>query len=88
MIRNFVRLLILVLVIVVFRSLIGMITRAVSQAMTPRSPKEQSARSAGELKKDPVCGTFVPVVSSVTKEVDGKLVHFCSVACRDKFRVA
>jgi YHS domain-containing protein len=40
------------------------------------------------LKKDPVCGTFVSVDASVTKRVHGELVHFCSPACRDKYRVA
>jgi YHS domain-containing protein len=44
--------------------------------------------TGGELKKDPVCGTFVSVDASVTKRVHGELVHFCSPACRDKYRVA
>jgi YHS domain-containing protein len=44
--------------------------------------------TGGELKKDPVCGTFVSVDASVTKRVKGELVHFCSPACRDKYRVA
>jgi YHS domain-containing protein len=42
----------------------------------------------GELKQDPVCGTFVPTATSVKQTVNGELVHFCSVACRDKFKVA
>jgi YHS domain-containing protein len=44
--------------------------------------------TSGELKKDPVCGTFVSVDASVTKRVNGELVHFCSPACRDKYRAA
>ena len=44
--------------------------------------------TGGELKKDPVCGTFVSVEVSVTKRVGGETVHFCSAACRDKYRVA
>jgi len=36
--------------------------------------------TGGELKKDPVCGTFVSVDASVTKRVHGELVHFCSPA--------
>jgi YHS domain-containing protein len=42
----------------------------------------------GELKKDPVCGTFVSSEASVTKRVNGETLHFCSLACRDKYRVA
>lgn len=44
--------------------------------------------SGGELKKDPVCGTYVSTAVSVTRSVDGHLVHFCSKECRDKYRVA
>ena len=46
------------------------------------------AGNGGELRKDPVCGTYVAENASVKKVVDGKPVHFCSAACRDKFRAA
>jgi len=45
-------------------------------------------RSGGELKKDPVCGTYVAAGVSVTKMVNGETLHFCSAACRDKYRTA
>ena len=41
----------------------------------------------GELKKDPVCGTYVSPDASVTKRIDGQMIYFCSTACRDKYRV-
>jgi len=44
--------------------------------------------AGGELKKDPVCGTYVSADTSVTKRVDGQTLHFCSPACRDKYRAA
>lgn len=41
--------------------------------------------AAGEMVKDPVCGSYVDVASSV-KVRDGKIVHhFCSYDCREKF---
>ena len=40
----------------------------------------------GELKKDPVCGTYVSTGASVTRTVDGHVLHFCSKECRDKYR--
>jgi YHS domain-containing protein len=43
-------------------------------------------RAGGELKKDPVCGTYVAAASAITREVDGEVLHFCSKACRDKYR--
>jgi len=44
--------------------------------------------AGGELKKDPVCGTYVSADTSVTKRINGQTVHFCSPACRDKYRAA
>jgi YHS domain-containing protein len=42
----------------------------------------------GELKKDPVCGTYVSTGASVTRTVNGQVLHFCSKECRDKYRAA
>jgi len=53
-----------------------------------RPPKQESPMQASELKKDPVCGTYVSTAASVTRTVNGKVVYFCSVECRDKYRVA
>jgi len=43
---------------------------------------------SGELKKDPVCGTYVSTATSVTRTVHGQVLHFCSKECRDKYLVA
>jgi YHS domain-containing protein len=55
-------------------------------------PTPEQARpnvvAGGELKKDPVCGTYVSAGASVTRTVNGQLVHFCSKECRDKYRAA
>ncbi len=40
----------------------------------------------GELMKDPVCGTYVAAGSSVTRKVDGEILHFCSASCRDQYK--
>jgi YHS domain-containing protein len=44
--------------------------------------------AGGDLKKDPVCGTYVSTSASVTRTVNGELLHFCSKECRDKYRAA
>jgi YHS domain-containing protein len=49
----------------------------------PAAPREQLG---GELKQDPVCGTFVAVSSSIKRTVKGEVIHFCSTACRDKYQ--
>ncbi len=38
-----------------------------------------------EMKKDEVCGTFVPENQALTCHHDGELRYFCSKECRDKF---
>ncbi|MDL2266864.1 transcriptional regulator [Desulfovibrio sp. OttesenSCG-928-G15] len=41
--------------------------------------------AAGEMVKDPICGTYVETDSSI-KVRDGNAVHhFCSYDCRQKF---
>ena len=52
----------------------------------PTQPPPVSA--GGELKKDPVCGTYVSTAVSLTRSVNGQVVHFCSKECRDKYRAA
>jgi YHS domain-containing protein len=47
-----------------------------------------SVSPGGELKKDPVCGTYVSADTAVTKRINGQTVHFCSPACRDKYYAA
>ena len=51
-------------------------------------PREPSVVSGGELKKDPVCGTYVSTALSVTRTVNGQLLHFCSKECRDRYHAA
>jgi len=48
----------------------------------PRSP---SGGTVGELKKDPVCGTFISTQTAFQKSVHGETYYFCSQECRDKF---
>lgn len=51
---------------------------------TTRSRRAQKA--AVKLVRDPVCGTYVLPARSVTLSAGGRLLHFCSAACRDTYR--
>jgi YHS domain-containing protein len=86
----FIRFLIPLFVILIVRSLIKAIAKSFSAVMNgPAQPESRQADdfpAGGELKKDPVCGTYVSPGAAVTKRVAGEIVHFCSVACRDKYR--
>jgi YHS domain-containing protein len=41
--------------------------------------------AGGELKRDPVCGTYVSTSLGWSLVVRGEPVYFCSKECRDKF---
>ena len=79
-----------IFVIAVVRMIAGTLARGVSelfQEETAASKKAQSppATGGGALKRDPVCGTYVPVDNSVRKSVNGEVLYFCSPDCRDKY---
>jgi YHS domain-containing protein len=50
-----------------------------------RAREASKPRGAEELKKDPICGTFVAASAAVRLERKGQVHYFCSTACRDKF---
>jgi len=85
-VRLVVPLIILFLVRAVLRSLFTAFRSAPAPQTSERRPP--SVPAGGELKKDPVCGTYVSTAASVTRTVDGSVVHFCSKECRDRFRVS
>lgn len=51
------------------------------------APRNQrpSVPAGGELKKDPVCGTYVSTLTGITTKNKGELVYFCSEECRKKY---
>jgi YHS domain-containing protein len=51
---------------------------------TDASPQPPPVVAGGELKKDPVCGTYVSTSLAVTRTVKGEMLYFCSKECRDK----
>jgi YHS domain-containing protein len=54
----------------------------------PAARRAPTVTAGGELKKDPVCGTYVSTAVSLTRNVGGQVVYFCSKECRDKYRAA
>jgi YHS domain-containing protein len=45
----------------------------------------QGGVAARRLVRDPICGMHVAEVLAVPLREGGELVHFCSMACRDKY---
>jgi uncharacterized protein len=38
-----------------------------------------------EMKRDPVCGTFVPVNQAIKEKINNTVYFFCSEECKQKF---
>jgi YHS domain-containing protein len=53
-----------------------------------QAPQPPAVPAGGELKKDPVCGTYVSTSGSLSRTVNGQVVYFCSPQCRDRYEVA
>jgi YHS domain-containing protein len=53
-----------------------------------RQPEAPPVPVGGELKKDPVCGTYVSAATALQEKVKGEVLYFCSKDCRDKYRQA
>ena len=92
MIRTVLYLLIAIFLITFLRYVIGIIGKVLSDLfLSPGAgrsgakPASSRPQAAGELKRDPVCGTFVAEAASIKKTVNGREIHFCSAACRDKY---
>ena len=85
MIRAVGYLLLAIFLITLLRYVIGTVMKGLSDLVQPRESR-RPVELAGELRKDPVCGTFVSTATSLKKTVRGEVVHFCSSACRDKYK--
>jgi YHS domain-containing protein len=87
-----------VLILGAARALVGVLRKGLgelfSNSDSNRGPSPQAPPRAdqvqlgGELKKDPVCGTFISTATSIKKSVGGQTLHFCSKECAEKYRAA
>jgi YHS domain-containing protein len=92
MFRIIFELLLTVVVLTVLKSIVGIVLRGFAQAMKPGSgapgaPPRPAGQVplTGELKKDPVCGTYIAAATSLKEKVGGQILYFCSTECRDKY---
>ena len=90
MIRALAYLIASLLVISVVRSIIGIVLKGFADLFHPEAAPQKGPRmpvvpAGGELRKDPVCGTFISAATAIQKRVKGEIYYFCSPECRDKF---
>jgi YHS domain-containing protein len=75
-----------ILLLGILRTVLGFFGQLFTNATVgPERPASRAPASPQTLKKDPVCGTFVPPSQELQKVKDGQTYYFCSAACRDKF---
>jgi YHS domain-containing protein len=80
------RVILFAVAISVIRAVVGFVQRAFSGSRTPPPVVRGTAGAAATmLQQDPVCGTYVAVDSSLKRVVNGRVLHFCSAECRDKY---
>jgi YHS domain-containing protein len=83
------RLILFAIAISVIRSVVSFVQRAFSGSRSASQPPPVVRGNTGTattmLQQDPVCGTYVAVDSSLKRVVNGRVLHFCSAECRDKY---
>jgi YHS domain-containing protein len=89
MFRFLLFLLAFIFIVPILRSVVGSVVHLFGNWVAGPAAQRAKARPAvpagGELKKDPVCGTYIAALTSVKKTVGGEVVHFCSPECRDRY---
>jgi hypothetical protein len=87
MFRLLIYALLAILVLTAIRMFARVLTKGVGELFqaTAGPPEKPQPPAGGPLKRDPVCGTYVPADNSVRKVVDGETVYFCSPECRAKY---
>jgi len=81
----------LLALILVIPTLLRFLLSLFRALLAPARPASSDSRSRsadiplrGELKRDPVCGTYVSTATSLKKTINGEVIHFCSEECRAK----
>ncbi len=54
--------------------------------MADRPTPEAVEPPGEETYRDPVCGTYVAEADAVIGRHEGERIHFCSMACLEKYR--
>ena len=92
MFRVIVYLLITIFLISIVRAVVGVILKGFAELVSPNRQRQATGRSpggeiplTGELKKDPVCGTYTAAATSIKQSFGKETLYFCSPQCRDKY---
>jgi hypothetical protein len=84
MLRAVLEFVFILLAVRAFWRLVGGIIQGVTKQQPPHDMR--APERPVPMVRDPVCGTFVLPDRAVTLSDGRQRVHFCSIACRDKYR--
>jgi YHS domain-containing protein len=59
-----------------------------TRASTSKQESGKSGVKMGRMEKDPVCGMYVDVATSVVATFEGMPKYFCSTECLNKYKKA
>jgi len=93
MFRVIIYLLLTIFLITIVRAVMGVVLKGFAELLTPNQQQRQQTASranaeiplTGELKRDPVCGTFTSTATSIKQTFGKETLYFCSPQCRDKY---
>ncbi len=95
MVRFVVYLFLSIFVISIARALIRAVLQGfaslfqTAQSSPVRQPHPPSSIPlTGELKRDPVCGTYTVEAHAIRHTINGQTLYFCSSRCRDEYLAA
>lgn len=95
MFRTVLYLLLAVVLISLLRSVIGIVSKAMTSflntsadSQNPASPTGDTHQLGGDLHRDPVCGTYVAESTPHQRRLSGQTFYYCSESCREKHAVA
>lgn len=88
MMRALIELLVIIIFVIGVRAVLQSLFRGVASSSGVASRKADPPPVAGELHKDPVCGTYVASTTSFRRTLDGRTFYYCSAACRDRHHLA
>jgi hypothetical protein len=77
--------LLLILIVFVARAFWRLVDGIMEGARGP-SGKTSTPQRSVQMVRDPICGTFVVPGRALSLSDGSQQLHFCSQACRDKYR--
>jgi YHS domain-containing protein len=79
------RLILITIVIALASRVLWRLVAGILEGLAAGPTRTRAPQRSIRMVRDPVCGTFVLPDRAVTMADEGRAVHFCSDACRDRY---